>query len=136
DEGTRLIVVDHLHLIDLPGREPDTAKLGIITGGLADLAKSLDISLLLLVQINREAERDKDHRPRISQMYGSGAIEQNADDIILLYRPGYYDQTPGAVDQTLCEAIIGKQRNGPRGSVNLKWHAETTMFTDWFDQKT
>lgn len=132
-EGARLIVIDHLHLIEVGGRGTEAEKIAEVMRGLARLAKQLNVVLMLLVQINREAEREKDHRPRISQLQGSGAIEQNADDIILLFRPGYYDAT---ADQTRCEAIIGKQRNGPRGIVDLKFHKETTQFTDWFDQST
>lgn len=130
-EGVRLVVVDHLHLIDLPGRAAEPEKISLVVREMAELAKLLNIELILLVQINREAEREKDHRPRISQLMGSSAIESNADDIVLLYRPYKYDKD---ADPQLCEAIVAKQRNGPTGTAELRFKPETTMFTDWLKQ--
>lgn len=127
--GARAVFIDHLHLIEVPGRSNEHERLSLVTRQMARLAKRLQVPLIVAAQINREADRgDRSPRPRMSQLRTCG--EADADDVILLYRPGYYDES---ADRTLCECIVAKQRNGPTGVANLKFHAETGLFTDWFD---
>jgi replicative DNA helicase len=130
DSGARAIFIDHLHLIEMAGRASEIERLSQVTRQMARLAKRLQVPLIVLAQINREADRgDRSPRPRMSMLRTCG--EGDADDVILLYRPGYYDD---AADKSLCECIVAKQRNGPTGMAKLKFHAETGLFTDWFDQ--
>lgn len=127
--GARVLFVDHLHHIELNGRDHPTQQLKRIVCEMADLAKALEVPLVVLAQINREAEREKDRRPQKHHLRECG--EEVADDVLLLYRPAMYDK---AADQELCEAIIAKQRNGPVGQTNLRFDPATARFRDWVDE--
>ena len=91
----------------------------------ADLvARELDVPIMLLAQLNRGPETRQDHKPMIADLRESGSIEQDADMVILLYRPQVYDSS---LDNT-SEIIIAKHRHGPTGDVQLAWQGEYTRF--------
>ncbi len=127
-----LIVVDYLQLI-----EPDNAKdprqeqVARIARRLKGLARELQVPVLCLAQLNRQAEDSKDHRPRLSHLRESGAIEQDADVVMFVHREEYYrrgeeqEQFAGQAD-----ILVAKQRNGPVGDVELIWRKEFTRFED------
>lgn len=135
--GARLLVVDYLGLLQVRGKLSRWEQIGLITAELKRLAVLLRVPILVLCQINREVAQAKDKRPALWNLRDSGSVEQDADVIIMLHRPGQYDQT---VDRAECEAIVGKNRHGPDGfSVPLRFDAETASFKDgaeegdWFD---
>ena len=107
-------------------RRTDSRQLEIseITRGLKILARELDVPLLLLSQLSRGPEQRADHRPLMADLRESGAIEQDADVIMLIYREQAYD--PEA--DNVAEINIAKHRNGPTGLVNLAWIGELTKF--------
>jgi replicative DNA helicase len=120
-----LVVVDYLQLMteSAPTREREIA---IITSGLKRLAKELSCAVLLLSQLNRECEAEKDKRPRLGHLRESGAIEQDADDVIFVYRDEYYHEA--TEDKGIAELIVAKQRNGPTGVVRVGFDGPATAF--------
>ena len=122
-EGCRLIVVDYIQLVRNPNprrsREQEVAE---VSASAKAMAKELGVPVLMLAQLNREAEGT---RPSMRHLRESGAIEQDADKIILLYRP------PDTEAAAPTEAIVAKQRNGRTGVVRLSWLPECTRFEDW-----
>ncbi|THF70473.1 replicative DNA helicase [Deinococcus sp. Arct2-2] len=124
------LVIDYLGLISVPGRdgdENDTQKLGIISRGLKTLAIQLDIPVLVLHQLNRSLEARQNKRPEMADLRQSGRIEEDADNILFVYRDEYYN--PNTADLGVAEIIIGKQRQGPRKvTAKLKFHAESATF--------
>ena len=93
-----------------------------------------EMYLLVLTQdrpkLSRAAEQRQGHRPMLSDLRESGAIEQDADVVMFLYREGYYNRDLSEAEQRVAEVIIAKQRNGPIGTVNLLWIPELTKFSD------
>ena len=122
------VAVDYVQLIkgDDPNKN-ETKELDDITKALKDLAVDLDMPVILLSQLNRGVESRTDKRPMMSDLRGSGAIEQHADGIWMLYRPEYYnpDERPGEAD-----VIIAKNRNGDVGTETLVFHRDITRFED------
>jgi len=104
-------VIDHLGIISRPGRN-DAAELGQITTMFKGLAKDLDIPVVLLAQLNRKVEDRADKRPALSDLRDSGRIEEDADIVVLLYRPEYYNLEPAGY----VEFIVAKNRDGETGS--------------------
>lgn len=129
--GLDLIVIDYLQL--MAGHEKHdnrTLEIGSITRALKWLAKDLRIPVVALSQLSRAPDmREKDHRPRLSDLRESGSLEQDADVVMFLYREAQYDETPQ--NRNVAELIIGKQRNGPLGTVRLGWIPEETRFVDY-----
>ena len=95
-----------------------------MTRQLKLLARELEVPVVLLAQLNRGPETRQDHTPIIADLRESGSIEQDADMVILLYRPAVYDET----EDNTSHAIIAKHRHGPTGTVLLAWQGEYTRF--------
>lgn len=123
----RLVIVDYLQLLRETARKYENRQQEIsdMSRALKALARELNIPVLVLSQLNREVENRPDKRPQLSDLRESGAIEQDADVVLLLVRPDYYnkDDRPG-----IAELIVAKQRNGPVGEVELVFLKECTRF--------
>jgi replicative DNA helicase len=127
-----LIVIDYLQLMESSSEEDLRAQaLGEITRSLKAMGKELDVPVLLLSQLNRAVEQRPDKRPGLADLRDSGAIEQDADVVLFLYRDEYYH--PEGENKGVAEAIIGKQRNGPTGTVLLTWLGQYTRFENYAD---
>jgi replicative DNA helicase len=127
-----LIVIDYLQLMESSSEEDLRAQaIGEITRSLKAMAKELDVPVLLLSQLNRAVEQRPDKRPGLADLRDSGAIEQDADVVLFLYRDEYYH--PEGENKGVAEAIIGKQRNGPTGTVLLTWLGQYTRFENYAD---
>ena len=122
-----LIILDYLQLIEEPGRsENRQQEIAIISRSLKALARELNLPVIAVSQLSRAPERRDSFRPRLSDLRESGAIEQDADVVLMLYRDEYYNPSPE--NAGLAEVIIAKQRNGPTGTVKLAFIKEYTRF--------
>jgi replicative DNA helicase len=132
--GIKLFVVDYLQLLHSTGRraqENRQQEISDISSGIKALAKELKVPVLVLSQLNRELEKDKSRKPRLSDLRESGAIEQDADLVGLLYKPNAGDDDdsmPEEADGVPVNLLIAKQRNGPTGDVNLTFLKPYTRF--------
>ena len=134
--GIKLFVIDYLQLLHSTSRRAENRQQEIadISNGIKSLAKELNVPVIVLSQLNRELERDKNREPRLSDLRESGAIEQDADLVGLLYRPKSGDDddagsTPAEEEEALpVNLLIAKQRNGPTGKVNLTFLKPYTRF--------
>jgi replicative DNA helicase len=131
-EGLGLIVVDYLQLLEPDNpRDPRKEQVARMARRLKGLAREMKVPILCLSQLNRQAEDSKDHRPRLSHLRESGAIEQDADVVMFVHREEYYHRGEDAEQYAgQAELIIAKQRNGPVGEVELIWRKEFTRFED------
>jgi replicative DNA helicase len=122
----KLVVIDYLQLIEPDNRrDPRQEQVAQISRRIKFLARELKIPVIALAQVNRASEDRQDHRPRLADLRESGSIEQDADVVMLLHRPDRYE--PGQ-NEGLVEVIIGKQRNGPTGDVNLNYIKQYMLF--------
>lgn len=123
----QLIIVDYLQLMQgLPGAENRQQEISEISRSLKALARELNVPLIAVSQLSRAVETRQDHRPQLSDLRESGAIEQDADVVGLLLREEYYN--PTEENRGIAEIIIAKQRNGPVGSVKLTFIRDYTRF--------
>jgi len=128
EHGLGLIVIDYLQLMSVPGNSENRAtEISEISRSLKGLAKELQVPVIALSQLNRSLETRTDKRPVMADLRESGAIEQDADMIVFIYRDDYYNKE-NSPDKGLAEVIIGKQRSGPTGSLKLKFFGEYTRF--------
>jgi replicative DNA helicase len=145
--GLDLLVVDYLQLLSGSKSKGDNRvqELTEITTGLKALAKELNVPIMALSQLSRQVESRDDKRPQLSDLRESGSIEQDADVVIFVYREEYYlknrEPRPGTEEHLAwmsemerahgkAEVIIGKQRHGPTGMVELAFEAEFTRFSN------
>jgi len=131
EHGLSLLVVDYIQLMSTRGRfENRTLELGAISRSLKGLAKELNVPILVLSQLSRAPESRSDHRPQLSDLRESGALEQDADVVIMIYREDAYNRDPNHPDAGTAELILAKQRNGPTGTVRLAFLREQTRFAN------
>jgi replicative DNA helicase len=127
-----LIVIDYLQLLEPDNpKDPRQEQVAKIARRLKMLARELKVPILCLAQLNRQAEEGKDHRPKLSHLRESGAIEQDADVVMFVHREDYYARGEEAdALRGTAEIIIAKQRNGPVGDVPLVWERDFTRFSN------
>ena len=121
-----LIVVDYLQLMSGDSKIHRAQQISDITRGLKSLAKEMDIPIVALSQLNRDVDKRDDKHPRLSDLRESGSIEQDADVILFIYRDVVYDEKTRY--KKVAEIIVGKQRNGPTGTVLMYYFGEYTLF--------
>ena len=131
EQGLDIVIIDYLQLMSGSGRgrgaESRQQEISEISRGLKMLARELNIPVIALSQLSRSVEGRTDHRPMLSDLRESGAIEQDADIVMFLYRDEVYHKD--SEQKGITELIIAKQRNGPIGTVNLVWLSDYTKFT-------
>ncbi len=129
--GLSLLVVDYIQLMSGRGRfENRTLELASISRSLKGLAKELSVPVVVLSQLSRAPEARSDHRPQLSDLRESGALEQDADVVLMIYREDAYNRDPNHPDAGTAELIVAKQRNGPTGVVRLAFLREQTRFAN------
>jgi len=131
--GIKMIVVDYIQLMGAEGAENRQQEISTISRGIKALARELDIPIIAISQLNRAPEAREGHKPRLGDLRESGALEQDADVVMLLHRPGYYaghaeNAAEGSVTAEETELIIAKQRNGPVGDVPLVFRSNMLRF--------
>ena len=130
EHGLDLVMVDYLQLMSGSGKNGDNRQQEIseISRSLKAIARELSVPVIALSQLSRACETRTDHRPMLSDLRESGAIEQDADVVMFLYRDDYYNKDTD--NPNTAEVIIAKQRNGPIGTVYLGWKPELTRFVN------
>ncbi|MGB9735314.1 MAG: replicative DNA helicase [bacterium] len=133
----KLLIIDYLQIMEQPKDAENTqAAIAALSGSLKALAKELDVPVLLLSQLNREGEKRDFKRPQLSDLRGSGAIEQDADLIMFIHRPELYSKDENAnKDKGIAEIIIAKHRNGPTKNIKLTFIGEFTRFENYTPEK-
>jgi replicative DNA helicase len=127
EHGLDMLIVDYIQLMAGRGRfESRQQEVSLISRDLKNLAKELNIPVVALSQLSRAPELRSEHRPQLSDLRESGSLEQDADVVCFIYREEVYDATDE--NQGLAELIVGKQRNGPTGTVHLAFLKEFTRF--------
>ena len=123
-----LVVVDYLGLMSCDTKiENRNQEVGLISRQLKAVAKDLQIPVMVLSQLNRANTARGDKKPAMSDLRDSGSTEQDADVILFVHRDGYYDKS---ADQYEGEIIVAKQRNGPTGSVKVRWNPEIASYSN------
>jgi len=132
-QGLSLIVIDYLQLIEPDNpRDPRQEQVAKIARRLKMMSRELDIPVLCLAQLNRQAEVSRDNRPRLNHLRESGAIEQDADVVMFVHREEYYQTNDEDRERVKgqAEIIVAKQRNGPIGDIKLLWQHDFTRFVN------
>ncbi len=150
-QGLSMIIIDYIQLLSSPGGAKDNRvqEVSEITRGLKLLAKDLQVPVIALSQLNRSVEQRTDKRPLLADLRESGSIEQDADMVMFVYREVYYlKNNPPSTDdpekfakwhervqklENKAELIIGKQRHGPTGTVDMAFIGEYSKFSDWYE---
>ena len=133
--GLNVVIIDYLQLMSGSGKgggDNRQQEISEISRSLKALARELSAPVIALSQLSRACETRQDHRPMLSDLRESGAIEQDADVVMFLYRDDYYNKDTDMPN--IAEVIIAKQRNGPIGTVNLVWRPEFTKFANMAKQ--
>jgi replicative DNA helicase len=125
--GIKALYVDYLQRIGGEG-ERKHEQVGFVARGLKNLARDLDIPVVVLAQVSRAVEGRASQVPRMGDLSDSSEIEKEADQVIMLFRPGYYDET---APQNTARIIVEKNRHGPTGYVDVAWHGGTMTFGDY-----
>ena len=129
EHDLKIIIIDYLQLMNGSGRsESRQQEVSDISRSLKALARELNVPVIALSQLSRAVEQRPDHRPMLSDLRESGAIEQDADVVMFIYRDDYYNKDTEL--KGISEIIIAKQRNGPIGTVNLAWLPQYTRFAN------
>lgn len=131
EQGLSMIIIDYLQLMSGSGGKSSESRqqeISEISRSLKALAREMNAPVVALSQLSRACETRTDHRPMLSDLRESGAIEQDADVVMFLYRDDYYNKDTDMPN--IAEVIIAKQRNGPIGTVNLLWQPEFTKFVN------
>ncbi|MDO9591810.1 MAG: replicative DNA helicase, partial [Erysipelotrichaceae bacterium] len=129
EKGLDLIMIDYLQLMNVSGRsESRQQEISLISRSLKAIAREMDCPVVALSQLSRAPELRSDHRPMLSDLRESGAIEQDADVVMFLYRDEYYDKE--SERKNIADLIIAKQRNGEIGDVELVWLGQFAKFAD------
>ena len=130
EHDLKLVIIDYLQLMSGSGRNSDSRQQEIseISRSLKALARELNVPVIALSQLSRAVEQRPDHRPMLSDLRESGAIEQDADVVMFIYRDDYYNKD--SENKNIAEIILAKQRNGPIGTVNLVWLPQYTKFAN------
>lgn len=129
EHDLKLIIIDYLQLMSGSGRSDSRQQeISDISRSLKALARELHVPVVALSQLSRAVEQRPDHRPMLSDLRESGAIEQDADVVMFIYRDDYYNKD--TEQKNIAEIIIAKQRNGPIGTVNLVWLPQYTKFAN------
>lgn len=129
--GLDLVMIDYIQLIRTAERKRDQSRqeeVASIARDMKVMARELNVPVLALAQLNRQVEGRADNTPRLSDLRESGAIEQDADMVLLLHRESYYTETPANIHDS--KIIVAKNRNGPTGFVEPKWVPELSWFVD------
>ncbi len=127
DQDLKLVIIDYLQLMSGSGRsESRQQEISEISRSLKALARELNVPVIALSQLSRAVEQRPDHRPMLSDLRESGAIEQDADVVMFIYRDDYYNKDTEL--KNISEIIVAKQRNGPIGTIQLAWLPEYTKF--------
>ncbi len=125
--GIEMIVVDYLQLMRGGRQESRVQEVSDISSGLKSIAKELSVPVLALSQLSRESERRENRQPQLSDLRDSGSIEQDADVVLFIYRPGMHKDD---VDKSVTELIVAKNRNGPTTKIDLHFVANQTTFRE------
>ncbi len=134
EQGLSCVIIDYLQLMSGSGKAGENRQQEIsdISRSLKGLAREMNAPVIALSQLSRACETRPDHRPMLSDLRESGAIEQDADVVMFLYRDDYYNKDTDMPN--IAEVIIAKQRNGPIGTINLVWRPEYTKFANMAKQ--
>lgn len=129
EHDLKLVIIDYLQLMSGSGRSDSRQQeISDISRALKQLARELNVPVIALSQLSRQVEQRPDHRPMLSDLRESGAIEQDADVVMFIYRDDYYNKD--SENKGIAEIILAKQRNGPIGTVNLVWLPQYTKFAN------
>lgn len=129
EHDLKLIIIDYLQLMSGNGRtDSRQQEISEISRSLKGLARELNVPVIALSQLSRAVEQRPDHRPMLSDLRESGAIEQDADVVMFIYRDDYYNKDTDM--KNIAEIILAKQRNGPIGTINLVWLPQYTKFAN------